>query len=465
MAAERQGVAQAWMSRLAPMLRLRHSPRLQRAFKASSWSIGGYGASLVLRFISRLVLAKLLTDASPMGNIAVVVTIISGLEMISDLGIGINIIQHPRGSEDTFLGTAFSIQVLRGAALWLLAAALAYPIAGIYHDAQLGPLLLFASTAVLVRGFGNPRIFTLNRSLDLRWPTLLSASSEVVAFAVTVGWALVHASAWALVGGTIASAIIYAAGSHLIGARLKPAWDRKLASQIVRFGGWTVVSTGTYFLASRGENLMLKGSVPDIEFGCFAFASMLVTTPVMAITQLGNQVLFPLLSNSVRDSREAAEKRYRLAKVAFTAVATCIACGAILLGPAAARLLHLNSSYNSLGWMVQFLGFRAAQDVYGLPVGTILLASGQVRYSAAANVVRLLVLIGGLILTLHPFGIRGAMWVLVGAPLVAYSALIPGLRRYMPRALGLEVNSMAVFLGCVAAAVLVAQGSGMHILP
>jgi O-antigen/teichoic acid export membrane protein len=236
-------------------------------------------------------------------------------------------------------------------------------------------------------------------------------------------------------------------GSQFVGQRVPFAWDKSFARGIVHFGGWIILSTGTYFLSSRGEVLMLKGAVPDTEFGCFAFASMLVSTPLSAITQLGAQVVLPFLATWVRDGQETAQQQFRRLKWAFTALAACFSAGAILLSPILIQILHLNHSYTALGWMVQFLGVRAAFDVFALPASQSLLASGASRYSAIANFVRLLVLTSGLFVTVNLLrqGLEGAIWVLVGAPMLAYTSLMPGLRRHIRGVLGTELATFLTF--------------------
>lgn len=436
-------------ARLAGALRqvmdLRRSAQAGKALRGGAWSVSGYGVQTALRFISRIVLAKLLVNAAPLGTVAVITTILMGLEMISDLGININIVQHRDGADARFLGTAFSVQAMRAAALYVFAAAMAFPVSWIYHDPQLAPLLLFGATSILLRGFANPGLAVMTRRVDLRRPTIVTIVSEITGFAVTVAWALKQPSAWALVAGAVATSGAYALASQFAGPRVKFDWDSAAARGIVRFGGWIILSTGTYFLSSRGEVLLLKGSVPDVEFGCFAFASMLVTTPLSAITQLGSQVLLPMMASWIREDAATAQRQFRRVKWMFTALAILIAWGAILLGPVFVGLLHLNKSYAALGWMVQFLGFRAAGDVFALPVGSSLLASGASRYAAFANVVRLIIMVVGLLLTVHIWGLHGAIWVLIAAPLVSYTALLPGLRRHMPGTLGLEIATLAIY--------------------
>ena len=428
------------------LLALRHSGSARRTFRASAWSVGGYGLTTVLRFVSRLVLAKMLHISTPMGDVAIVTVILSGLEMISDLGIGVNIVQHREGDDPKFLGTAFSLQLIRGAVLWAMASLLAFPIAGIYHAPQLTELILFGSLSTLLRSFQNPGIWVLTRRIDLRGPTLLTAASEITGFVTTVIWSIISPSAWAIVGGTVAASIVYAAGSHLLRVRVKFAWDPQIASGIARFGGWMVLSSATYFLSSRGESLMLRGSIPDAEFGSFAFASMLVTTPVVAFSQLAAQVFLPTLASSIREDSEKAVRQYARSKWIFTGLAICFACGGLWLGPPLVAMLGLNRTFSGLAWMVQLLGVRASMEIYAAPIGAALLASGASRYSAVASTMRLIILVAGLYLTLTPWGLRGAMWVLVGAPFVSYAALLPGLRSHLSQSMRLELISSAVFL-------------------
>lgn len=437
--------ARASLFPLAGPLRGFSSKIGRTAFSASAWSAAGSGASMVLRFISRLVLAKLLLNAAPMGDIAIITVVMSGLEMISDLGINYGVVQHRKAGGQAYLGTAFSVQVMRGVVIWAIASALAQPMASMYHDQELMGLFLFAALGSLIRSFVNTNMYLFNREMDLRRPTLLGILSEVVGFAATVIWAYVSPTAWAIIGGSIVTTVVYAGGSHLVAPRLRFAWDKKLAHEIAHFGSWMLVSSGTYFIASRGESLMLRGSVPDAEFGCFAFATMLVTTPVVAVTQLGSQVFFPMLAASIREDATRARRQFRQGKWAFTAIALCFVWGGMFLGPPIISLMKLPPTFDGLYWMVPLLGIRAALDIFVSPTSSALFASGSSRYAAWSNVIRLIVLVAGLYLTVGRWGLHGAIWVLVGAPALSYLAVLPGLKRLVPGAFSVDVAALLVF--------------------
>ena len=109
---------------------------------------------------------------------------------------------------------------------------------------------------------------------------------------------------------------------------------------------------------------------------------------------------------------------------------------------------------------MQFLGVRAALEVYAAPAANVLLAYGASRYSAWANMLRLVVLAIGLLLTVPRYGMSAAIWVLVGAPALSYLALVPGLRRYVPTAMRLEFLTIILFLcGAGGALLLVVLGA------
>jgi hypothetical protein len=76
--------------------------------------------------------------------------------MFSELGIVTNIVQHPRGDDPDFLNTAFCIQAARGSAIWIVSLMAAYPMAVLYEQPQLLPLLAVAGFSEMIRGAPPP---------------------------------------------------------------------------------------------------------------------------------------------------------------------------------------------------------------------------------------------------------------------------------------------------------------------
>src|SRR3984893_16703417 len=165
------------LSRIPGFTGLNPSRRVITAIRGGSWTMFGYGAGQVLRLVLTLTLARMLVPQA-FGLVALVNVFLSGLEMLSDLGIGMDVVQHPRGDDPAFINTAFLIQAIRGVGLWVIATALAYPFARFYHQPAVLTLLIVGSVSVLLRGFVSGSLWSLTRHVELGKYNVLMASAD-----------------------------------------------------------------------------------------------------------------------------------------------------------------------------------------------------------------------------------------------------------------------------------------------
>src|SRR4051812_18273874 len=101
-----------------------NSPSLkERVFRASGWSLGGYGIGQVIRLGSNLLMTRLL--APEMFGIMAVANMVNMIfGMLADIGLRQHIVQSHRGDDPEFLDTAWTIQFARGVLMWLAACVL-----------------------------------------------------------------------------------------------------------------------------------------------------------------------------------------------------------------------------------------------------------------------------------------------------------------------------------------------------
>ena len=414
--------------------------RVGVALRGGAWTIGGYIAMQAFRTAGTVILARNFLGPEAFGVVGLVGVFIAGLAMFSELGIMANVVQHLRGDDSAFLNTAFSIQVARGAGIWAISAIAAYPIALFYHIPQLFPLLVAAGASEMLRGLISTSAWTLTRHVNLRGITLLQVFSEVVAFGVCVLWSVVSPSAWALVVRTIVSAGVYALGSHFIAKpRVKLSWDPSAAKDILNFGGWVSVSTAAHFLGGQGERLFLGKFITPAELGCFSLAIMVSSLPASGVSQLANQILLPMISKAVRTSRAATIRDYHRSRWLFLTLALIATVGFLALANPVVKLF-LSPKYRMTGWMLQLLGLRVALDLFATPASNVIMAYGKTKYSAAANVTRLVFMVGGVWIALMRFGIHEAILALVIAQAISYFPLVFGIRRLLPEETGAELR-------------------------
>lgn len=416
------------------------------ALRGSAWTVAGYGASQLLRLAGQLILARALLTPQAFGLVALVSVFLSGLDMLSDLGIGTDVVQHFRGDDPVFVNTAFLIQAVRGLVLWGIAAALAHPFASFYQQPAVEWMIFVAAASIGFRNLASGSIWTMTRHVQLGKLTLLSVLSDAAGLAVSIAWAIVLPTAWALVAGRVAGAAVYMIGSHLIAAHpVSLKWDSSAARSILAFGTGMFLSSATYFLSTEGERLAIGKYITVAELGCFSLAVAMAWAPSRALQQVIGQVFFPMIARAAREDRQAAVRDYRKVRLLVTAASVALGCGFILFGPLFVRLL-LGDKYVQAGWMLQLLGFRAAVELFSSCSVSMLFAIGSSRYAAIGNTAKLVFLSVGLAVAFARFGFREAVWVLALSQLAHYVPQLCGLRRSCEPAVKSEAVCFAILL-------------------
>jgi O-antigen/teichoic acid export membrane protein len=372
--------------------------------------------------------------------------------MLSDLGIGMDVVQHRRGDDPVFVNTAFLIQVGRGAVVWAIATTLAYPFAYFYGQPEVYSLAIVGAFSVAVRGMASGSVWLMTRHVQLGKLTALNVSSELAGFLVSVTWAFISPDAWALIAGRLGAAIAFTVGSHVVAQpRVSLRWDGKAARDIFLFGTGIFVSTATYFLGGEAERLVIGKFISIEELGCFSLALTLSAAPARAIQQVVGQVFFPIMARNLRQDRDRATEYFRSAKWVFLAIGVVLGMGFIAYSHRLVMAL-LPSNYEMTGWMLQLLGFRAGAEVFAAPTSSLILASGHARYAAVGNAARLVLMVTGVWLALSEFGIHQAVAVLAIVPVITYASLIYGVARLFRQTLLLELVTFGLFVAAMSIA-------------
>ena len=156
-----------------------------KASLGAAWTITGFGGRQLVRLVSNLILTRMLL-ADEFGMMSLVAVFVFGLELFSDIGVGPALIQNKR-EDPEFINTAWTVQVVRGIALWLIATALAGPYAAFYEEPLLKPLVQVGALGILIDGFRSTSFFIQNRKLNLKRIVLLEVIAQVLG-AIAMVW-------------------------------------------------------------------------------------------------------------------------------------------------------------------------------------------------------------------------------------------------------------------------------------
>ena len=257
---------------------------------------------MALRVVNSLVLTRLLMPES-FGLMTLVTTLVVGISLLSDIGLGPSVIQNPRGDEPALLNTVWTLQVLRGLGIFVVSLILAWPMSLIYHEPRLMALMPALGVNVLISSFNSTNLLSMSRHMGVRRVFVLDFTTQIFTLLVTAGCALVYRSVWALVIGAILSSIfrlVFSFYRRLIpGIRNSFCWDRESLHGLVHFGKWILMSTAFFFFASQADRLILGKLISFSLLGVYGIAYSVSDIPRAVIYAFSNRVGFPFIAKMV----------------------------------------------------------------------------------------------------------------------------------------------------------------------
>lgn len=409
---------------------LRGSSLSARAARSSAFAAAGFGAGQAIRLGSNLVLTRILFPED-FGLMALVLAVTTGLALLSDVGLGPAIMQSRAGDEPRFLDTAWTIQVLRGAILFLATCALALPLASLYGEPLLAAILPVAGLSLLVSGFLPTKIETAHRHLRFGRVIVLDLLSQVVATIVVVALALWLRSVFALAIGLVVGAAIRLAliSTFLPGRCNRLGWDRLRARELVRFGIWIFASTACAFVVQHADKLLLAKLVPLDVLGFYAIAQILASSPIALQGAILGRTMIPLYRE--RPPSASARNRIVLRRARIGAAGGTIALLALvaLVGVPLVELLY-REPFTRAGPLVVLVACASMPAAALAGIDQAALAAGDSRGFFAVVATRALAHLAAFVAGYAFFGLPGAIAGQAVAVLCAYPVLLRLLRRH-----------------------------------
>jgi O-antigen/teichoic acid export membrane protein len=381
-----------------------------RALKGTYYVVAFYGASSALRLISSVVLTWFFAPEL-FGLMALLTTVIIGLNLFSHIGLEDSIVQNPRGDDETFVNTAWTIQALRGIGLWLLTVVLAYPVALFYHEPRLTWLLPVVGFGCVIAGFSSPNLLTLARHLGVGRLSLLELSSQFTLFAVSLVWAFFQRSIWALAVGRVVSELVRMALSYrLIEGGLRPRFvlERESVRSLLGFGRWILISTSLTFLATQSDRLILAKLTSFQMLGLYSIAFSLSDLPRQIIGMFAQKVGFPFIAKFSHKPRPEFRQVLLKYRMMVLAVGACLLTGTICVGDI--FILHVyKPQYQAAAWMIAIFALGLWHTLLYNTISYAILSLQKAHYNAIANFFYCITLFAILPLGFHFFGMVGAV--------------------------------------------------------
>lgn len=391
----------------------------KRVSTSTSWVFMGHLTSQVLRLSSNLIMTRLLVP-DMFGVMALVTVFMIGITMFSDVGLQQNIVQSKKGEDQSYLNTAWSVQIFRGLLIFVIALLLSIglliaqkqnilPQGSVYADPVLPYVLAVMSFTAVLAGFNSVNLFVLNRKLLVGKITIIELFSQGIGMVVMVSVAWFWREIWVLVLAGLISATSQMLLSHhaSLGKRCRFVIDKQHLNDIIHFGKWIFLGSILGFLLSQGDRLFLGAWLTPEMLGIYSIAFFMANAAREIMKKLAGSVFYPMLSEVFRENPEKIKSVYyrlrlRVDFVTMTAAGFLASTGSEIIS------LLYDERYLESGWMFQvlsisivFIGFNMA--------AACLMARGDSKSHAIMMMVTVTVLFIGLPLAHNVFGLIGAI--------------------------------------------------------
>jgi len=436
--------------RFGPLVRLRSALAVAAPAMLAliGWPVITFGGLQAIRLVTNIILSHLLNPAI-FGVLLILNTLRTGIELLSDVGVGQNIISHPAGSTASFTSTAWTIQIIRGVLIGAVLATCSPLIAHIYAEPILAKAVPMMALLVVISGFQSTGLFVLMREQRLAQFSAFELLPAMAAMVIQVTISYFDRTVWSLLYGAVICMAMQVGCSFFMtpSAGLRLAIDRDHARSIIHFGKWIFLSSAIFFIAGNFDRLYLSSAIPWALLGVYGIARSLSEAFTVLLARVGNMVLFPIIAGS---SHRGEALRHRLSAQRVPLLATA-AVGLALFIALSDRvvLLLYDQRYHEAAAILPVLAAGVWFSMLATLGEAVSLGIGRPQISTLANAAKLAWMMAGMPLLATRFGFPGLVACIATADLVKYLALSLGQKRW---GLAFPVQDLALtgfFVVCV----------------
>jgi O-antigen/teichoic acid export membrane protein len=398
-------------------------------FKGAIWTIGAYGINQLLRLVTNIILARFLAP-EVFGIMTIANSIRLGVELLSDIGIGQNVVSNINGEKPEFYNTAWTLALIRGAVLWLVCSIAAIPLAHFYNLPILRLLLPVYALICVIAGFNSVGLQLLKKRMQYSRLNAFEAANDFISSVVIVTLVYLNPTIWAVVLATLVTFTVRSITSHIIMPEVKRrfCFYREYVSQILKYGKWIFISSFVFFLSMQFDRLYMGKVIPLGLFGVYGIAQSLSGLFSAAVLRLGYFVIFPLIASSSAMPRAELRRKLTSIRLSFIMIAAIGVSAFVASADLLIRLVY-DQRYQSVGWMLSILSIGSWFGMICNVNESTLLGLGVPRYNAFANTLKFGWLLLGLPIGFATFGVLGAIIVVATSDLCRYIQIFIGQSR------------------------------------
>lgn len=365
-----------------------------------------------------IVLARLLAPAQ-FGLFGIALLAMSALEVFSQTGFNVALVQK-KGNTKPYLDTAWTVQVIRGILLALIAFAIAPYVATFFDAPAAKPILQVIACSVLLGGFTNIGVVYFQKELKFHKQFIYMFSGTLADIGVAISAAFLLRNAWALVLGLLAGNFVRVVVSYSVHHyRPRLRFNQQQFKELFGFGKWILGTSIVVFLANQGDHILVGKLLGAAALGFYQVAYRFSNIITTEISHVVSQVTFPAYSKLQDNLPKLREGFFKTLEV-VASVSLPLTAGIFILAPDFVRLF-LGEKWMPMVPALRILSISGLIRSIAKTGGPLFIAVGRPNMDFWMNLGRFGVMATAIYPLTKLFGINGSAI----AAVLAISATIP----------------------------------------
>jgi len=277
--------------------------------QATLWSFFQRGGTIIVSFISNLILARILFPED-YGIIGLILVFTSLADTFVDGGLSSALIQRKTISKND-ISTAFTSNLIVSIVLYGMIFILSPTLARYFNIQNFDLYVRVQSLTVIFRAFYVVEFSMLNRNLQFKKLARINIVSSLLSAIAAIGFASFDYGIWSLIIKNITLqlmlVILY---KHFVKLNITLGWNKESFLDLIGFGGLVSLTYLLDFVYTNVLSFFLGRNYSVKDLGYYSQANSLEQVPVTTLSLVVNQVMFPFISK-IQNEKDKVVKNTR----------------------------------------------------------------------------------------------------------------------------------------------------------
>lgn len=361
-------------------------------------------AGKLLDLVIVVVLARLLVPED-FGLVALATSTMLIAATVTELPV-IDVLVQRESLDKRDVDSAFTLNLLRGLTVFSFLALASFPVALIYNDPNLIPVLWCLGLAPLFKSLESPALVYPLREVNYGPTAKILLIGKIVGAIASLCLATAWPSYWALVAGVVVAALTSALWSYKL-CPYRPKIRFAGIQSIIGFAGWITASRIIFALNQQGDRFFVGYILGKGQLGQYAMGSDISS---MATYSLAGPILRPIFAGMSRIQTDLIRLRsaYLRSQQSLMMIVLPFGFGLAAIASDLVPLL-LGSGWDSAVPVIQWLAPVIALQMLSVPVQAVAMARGTPKALALREGVSLILRLPATLIGAWFFGLTGAV--------------------------------------------------------